>query len=78
MNLKIKGLCNIYMSMKKSMVLFGLFIFIIAYWLGIANIQINYFRKSNGESIVYISGKHSFITIDIRDRKTKQILYLNE
>jgi hypothetical protein len=64
--------------MKRSFLLFGLFIFIIGYWLGIANIQINYFRKSSGESIFYISGKNSFITIDIRDRKTKQILYYQE
>lgn len=64
--------------MKKSFLLFGLFIFIIGYWLGIADIQINYFRKSSGESIFYISGKNSFITIDIRDKKTKQILYIQE
>ena len=63
---------------SKGFLLFGLFIFIIGYWLGIANIQINYFRKSSGESILYISGKNSFITIDIKDKKTKQILYLNE
>jgi len=64
--------------MKRSFFLFGLFIFIIGYWLGIADIQINYFRKSSGESIFYISGKNSFITIDIRDKKTKQILYIQE
>lgn len=64
--------------MKKSLILFSLFVFIIAYWLGIANIQINYFRKSSGESIIYISGKYSFITIDIRDKKTKQVLYIEE
>lgn len=64
--------------MNRYFLLFGLFIFIIGYWLGIADIQINYFRKSSGESIVYISGKNSFITIDIRDKKTKQILYINE
>jgi len=64
--------------MNKVIILFGLFVFILGYWLGIANIQINYFRKSSGESILYISGKHSFITIDIRDKRTKQILYLNE
>jgi len=63
--------------MKKHLVL-GLFIFIMAYWLGVADIQINFFRKSTGESILYIAGKNSFITIDIRDKKTKQILYLNE
>jgi len=63
---------------SKGFLLFGLFVFILGYWLGIANIQINYFRKSSGESILYISGKNSFITIDIRDKKTKQILYLNE
>lgn len=64
--------------MKRSFFLFGLFIFIIGYWLGVADIQINYFRKSSGESIFYISGKNSFITIDIRDKKTKQILYIQE
>lgn len=64
--------------MKRFYTLFGLFIFIIGYWLGVSNIQINYFRKSSGESILYISGKYSFITIDIRDKKTKQILYINE
>jgi hypothetical protein len=70
------GGCNpIYRDMNKKFVLFGLFIFVIGYWLGIANIQVNYFRKSSGESILYISGKNSFITIDIRDKKTKQILY---
>jgi hypothetical protein len=70
------GGCNlIYRGMNKKFVLFGLFIFVIGYWLGIANIQVNYFRKSSGESILYISGKNSFITIDIRDKKTKQILY---
>jgi len=62
----------------KQLIIFGLFIFTVAYFLGIADIQINYFKKSNGESIFYISGKKSFITIDIRDKKTKQILYLNE
>lgn len=62
----------------KGFIVFGLFVFIVAYFLGIANIQINYFRKSNGESIFYISGKNSFITINIKDRKTKQILYLEE
>lgn len=64
--------------MNKYFLLFGLFVFIIGYWLGIADIQINYFRKSSGESIFYISGKNSFITIDIRDKKTKQILYIRE
>jgi len=62
----------------KRFILFGLFIFTIAYLFGIANIQVNYFRKSSGESILYISGKNSFITIDIRDKKTKQILYIQE
>lgn len=52
--------------------------FIIAYILGISNLHISYYRKSSGESIVHISGKNSFITIDIRDKKTKQILYLSE
>jgi len=64
--------------MKKYFLLFGLFIFIIGYWLGVADIQINYFRKSSGESIFYISGKNSFITIDIQDKKTKQILYYQD
>ena len=64
--------------MNKGLILFGLLVFLTAYWLGVANIQINVFRKSNGESILYISGKHSFITIDIRDKKTKQVLYLSE
>jgi hypothetical protein len=64
--------------MNKGLILFSLLVFLSAYWLAIANIQINYFRKSNGESILYISGKHSFITIDIRDKKTKQVLYLSE
>jgi hypothetical protein len=64
--------------MNKGLILFSLLVFLSGYWLAIANIQINYFRKSNGESILYISGKHSFITIDIRDKKTKQVLYLSE
>ena len=63
---------------NKALLLFGLFSFFIAYLLAIADIQINYFRKSNGETIIYLSGKHSFITIDIRDKKTKQVLYLSE
>lgn len=64
--------------MRKGLILFSLLVFLSAYWLAIANIQINIFRKSSGESIIYISGKHSFITIDIRDKKTKQVLYLSE
>lgn len=64
--------------MNKRLVLFASFVFLIAYWLGVANIQINVFRKSNGETILYLSGKNSFITIDIRDKKTKQVLYLSE
>lgn len=64
--------------MNKYLILLAGFVFLLGYWIGIANIHISYFRKSSGESIFYISGKNSFITIDIRDKRTKQILYLNE
>lgn len=65
--------------MKRSAsIVFGLFVFFITYLLAISNLHISYYRKSSGESIIHISGKNSFIIIDIRDKKTKQVLYIQE
>jgi len=63
---------------RKELIVFGLFVFLLGYWLAASQTHISFFRKSTGESIIYVSGKKSFITIAVQDRKPKQILYIKD